>query len=246
MEKSDISQPIKTILDGSNFVSWSQEMSSFLKGRKLWRYVTGTLAKPIKQKDEDDVKYSDRLEDWDSKNHQILTWIRNTTIPSIKIQFGRFETAKEVWDLLSTRYSITDVAHQYKLFETLRTLKQAPGQSINDFLALMHSIWDQLTLSEPQWENAKDAANFYEYRDKQRVMQFLMALEADYENLRGSLLHRETFPTLESVVAELLSEETRLGMLKSHKMEYIMPSVVLAVSNATTSTSSVSNKLDVV
>lgn len=53
------------------------------------------------------------------------------------------------------------------------------------------------------------------YRDKLRVMQFLMALHSDYEPVRASLLHRETFPKLESVVAELLPEETRLGILKN-------------------------------
>ncbi|MED6176647.1 hypothetical protein PIB30_090238, partial [Stylosanthes scabra] len=36
-----------------------------------------------------------RLEEWDSKNHQIITWFRNTSTPGIHLQFGRFETAKE-------------------------------------------------------------------------------------------------------------------------------------------------------
>ena len=103
MEKLDVIQPIKTILDGLNFAIWSQEMSSFLKGRRLWRIVTGSVLAPVQQKDEADNAYWERLEDWESKNHQILTWIRNTSIPSIKLQFARFDTAKEVWDLLNTR-----------------------------------------------------------------------------------------------------------------------------------------------
>ena len=70
-------------------------MSSFLKGRRLWRYVTGEITKPTKQGNEDETKFYERLEEWDSKNHQILTWIRNTTIPSIKLQFGQFETAQK-------------------------------------------------------------------------------------------------------------------------------------------------------
>lgn len=127
MEKLDVVQPMKTIMDGSNYVIWSQEMSSFLKGRRLWRYATGEIARPTKQKDQDEAKFYDQLEEWDSKNHQILTWIRNTTIPSIKFQFGRFETAHEVWDLLSSQYSITDIAHLYQLFEKLSHMKQSSG-----------------------------------------------------------------------------------------------------------------------
>ena len=102
-------------------------MSNFLKGRRLWRYATGEITKPTKQEDEDKTKFYERLEVWYSKNHQILTWIRNTTISSIKLQFGRFETAQEVWDLLSNRYSITDIAHQYQLFEELSHMKQSSG-----------------------------------------------------------------------------------------------------------------------
>ena len=85
MEKVDVVLPIKTILDGSNYVICSQEMSSFLKGRRLWQYVSGDIAKPTEQQNETDVAFFERLEDWDSKNHQILTWIRNTCVSSIKL-----------------------------------------------------------------------------------------------------------------------------------------------------------------
>ncbi|GMP89077.1 hypothetical protein CsSME_00040798 [Camellia sinensis var. sinensis] len=41
-----------------------------------------------------------------------------------------------------------------------------------------------------------------------------MALTLVFELVRASLLHRDPLPTLEQVVTELLSEETRLGILK--------------------------------
>ena len=57
MEKVDVVQPIKTILDGSNYAIWSQEMSNFLKERRLWLYVSGDIAKPTKQQNETDVVF---------------------------------------------------------------------------------------------------------------------------------------------------------------------------------------------
>ena len=107
----------------------------------------------------------ERLEDWDSKNHQILTWICNTSILSIKIQFARFDTAQNVWGLLAKRYSTTDIIHQYRLHEKLHTMRQLNGQPINDFLFQMQAIWDQLALAEPTWENAKDVVKHLTYRD---------------------------------------------------------------------------------
>ena len=76
----DIICPITIMLDGptSNH-AWYQNMTIFLKGRKLWRYVTGSIPKPVpnpKSKAtaaEDASKttvttddYDERLEEWES------------------------------------------------------------------------------------------------------------------------------------------------------------------------------------
>ena len=44
----DIIRPITIILDGlTNYHAWSQNMTVFLKGRKLWRYVTSSIPKLV-------------------------------------------------------------------------------------------------------------------------------------------------------------------------------------------------------
>ena len=88
MEKYDVSQHIHIILDGHNYVLWARVMCSFLKGRRLWRYITETIIQPIQKKDKDAENFVDRLKEWDSKNHQISIWFRNTSQPSIHLQFG--------------------------------------------------------------------------------------------------------------------------------------------------------------
>jgi hypothetical protein len=40
-------------------------------------------------------------------------------------------------------------------------------------------------------------------------MHFMMALRADFEATRASLLHRNPFPTLKATVTELMFEETQ-------------------------------------
>jgi hypothetical protein len=43
-----ITHPIIVILDGpASYHAWSQNMIVFLKGRRLWRYVTGDIPKPV-------------------------------------------------------------------------------------------------------------------------------------------------------------------------------------------------------
>jgi hypothetical protein len=92
---------------------WSQDMRSFLKGHCLWCYVTGEIQASVRSKDEDDTEFADRLKDWNCKNHQIITWFRHFTVSSIHQQFGRYENAKDVWNLLSRHYTTASLSHEY-------------------------------------------------------------------------------------------------------------------------------------
>ncbi|CAL5387066.1 unnamed protein product [Camellia sinensis] len=233
MDRHDASHPISVILNGSNYVLWAQAMSSFLKGKKLWRIVTGDVAKPVKDSATTETPvhtatYEDRLEEWDSKNYQIITWFRNTSITSISLQFGRFQLdsvttpAKDIWDFLKERYQTTGLAHQYQLQNQLHRMRQESTQSINDFLSQIYSVWDQLALSEPAWHDPEDAVLFTIHRNQQRLVQFLMALTSSFEPVRASLLHRHPLPTLEQAISELLSEETRLGTLQTHHVDSVL------------------------
>ena len=96
MPGDEISHPIHVIFYGDNFAQWSQAMRNYLKGCKLWLYVFGD--RPILEKvdKENDSAYAIRIEDWESANHQIITWFRNTSIPSMVDEFGNIDIAKEV------------------------------------------------------------------------------------------------------------------------------------------------------
>ena len=71
-------------------------MRSYLKGHKLWLYVYGNCPIPEKEDKEADSTYAIRIEDWECANHQIITWFRNTSIPSIVDEFDNINIAKEV------------------------------------------------------------------------------------------------------------------------------------------------------
>lgn len=115
MEKNDVLRPYYHYTYGTNSIMWAHQMRNCLIGRKLWRIVMGDITQPIKnmpKKDvtnsdtskliendagqnpmEDDAKFIERLEDWNSKNHQIITWLDNTSILAIHTQFDAFDTA---------------------------------------------------------------------------------------------------------------------------------------------------------
>ena len=99
----------------------------------LWQYCTGAITIPVKGASEEDVAFISRMIEWDSHNHMILTWIRNTSISSISNMLGSFDDAKLAWDMSVERYSTTHGSMKYQLVVELHQLRQELGQSINDY-----------------------------------------------------------------------------------------------------------------
>ena len=119
MPGNEISRPIYVIFNGDNFAQWSQAMHSYLKGCKLWLYVSSDNPIAERVDKETDSAYAIRIEDWESAYHHIITWFRNTSILSIVDEFGNIDIAKEVWDLLVTRYAGPSGARNFKLTREL-------------------------------------------------------------------------------------------------------------------------------
>ena len=130
MPGDEISHPILVIFNGDNFVQWSQAMRSYLKGHKLWIYVSGDRPIPEQVDKKTNSAYAIRIEDWESANHQIITCFCNTSISSIVDEFDNIDIAKEFWDLLVTRYDGPSGARNFKLTRELYQIRQEPGERI--------------------------------------------------------------------------------------------------------------------
>ena len=113
----DIICPITIMLDGPiSYHAWMQNMTIFLKGSKLWRYVIGSIPKPVPKPiskatvAEDAFKtavtvddYEERLEEWESIQSKIFSWFINTSIPSIHNLLPRLKTVETAWKFLANR-----------------------------------------------------------------------------------------------------------------------------------------------
>lgn len=70
--------------------------------------------------------------------------------------------------------------------------------SIQEFYSVMSNIWDQLALTESA--ALREFELYIARREKQCLVQFLMALRNDFEGLRRTILHRSPLPSVDSVV----------------------------------------------
>ena len=189
MAGDEISCLIHVIFNGDNFAQCFQAMCSYLKGRKLWLYVSGDLPIPEQVDKETDSAYAISIEDWESANHQIITSFRNTSIPSIVDEFDNINIAKEVWDLLVTRYVGPSGARNFKLTCELYQILQEPGERIIVYHSRLKSIWDQLIASELVLSNSVDTKLVYVYYEQGRLFQFLMGVRDEFESARSHILH---------------------------------------------------------
>ena len=205
----EISHPIHVIFNGDNFAQWSQAMHNYLKGCKLWLYVSGDRPIPEQVDKETDYAYAIRIEDWESSNHQIITWFQNIFIPSIVDEFSNIDIAKEVWDLLVTRYARPSGARSFKLTK-LYQIRQESSERITVYHNWLKSIWDQLIASEPVLSNSANTKLVYVHREQGRLFQFLMGLRDEFELARSHILHQDPLPTVSQAIHKLVDNETHL------------------------------------
>ncbi|KAJ9543849.1 hypothetical protein OSB04_023556 [Centaurea solstitialis] len=196
-------------------------------GRNAWprsdRITVGYLEDPLLQAIEirsvapeklekkNDVDFAKRTNECDINNAKILGFINVSTTAEINQQFLGYTTAKELWDFLANRYTSTSLSHQYQLWTTFQNKRQLPDQSVSSYISEMQAIRDQLNLGAPQIHD-ETARKFQAYFSQLHLITILMGLTDKFENVCASLLHIHPLPTLEDVITELLSEETRLQL----------------------------------
>jgi hypothetical protein len=73
---------------------------------------------------------------------------------------------------------------------------------------MIDPAWDQLALTEST--KLKACGAYIDHKEQQRLVQFVTAFHNDFKRLRGSILYRSPFFSVDSVVSELLAEEIHL------------------------------------
>lgn len=105
-------------LDGMNFVFLRQSMARGLSVKNKLPLVDGSLVIPTP--DGDRAVYAKYVR----ANDLVLQWILNSVSPEIKKALRHFQTAKEVWAKLITRYECSDLSKIFQLEKSLTNIVQ--------------------------------------------------------------------------------------------------------------------------
>ncbi|KAK4602149.1 hypothetical protein RGQ29_011274 [Quercus rubra] len=161
-------------------------MTIFLKGRKLWRYVTGSIPKLVPTLKSKAIAVEDASK---------------TTITA-----DDYEERLEEWE--TNRYNCNnDSSLDFYIELKIYQMRQETGQSIFDFYSQTSTMWEQLSVTDPPLVCSKNIELFVKYQDRRKFMHFMMGLREDFEPTSASLLSRSPTPSLDAAVKELISEE---------------------------------------
>ena len=86
--------------DGSNWTFWKTRIIPYLKGSRLWPYISGSMPKPAAT----DV---DKLAKWEEVDSQALSMILMNIVPNVQAGLD-YSSAKAAWDGLTGCYAQVD------------------------------------------------------------------------------------------------------------------------------------------
>ena len=131
-------------------------MRSYLKGHKLWLYVSGDRPIPEQVDKETDSSYAIQIEDWESANYQIITWFVIHLFNPLSMSLATLILSKKFGTYFVTQYVGLSGACNFKLTCELYHIRQEPIERITVYHRRLKSIWDQLIAFEPVLSNYVD------------------------------------------------------------------------------------------
>ncbi|GJY96081.1 retrovirus-related pol polyprotein from transposon TNT 1-94 [Tanacetum coccineum] len=118
-------------LKGDNYGEWSRSFRTAIRARKKFGFIDGTIERPG-EKDKD-------IEDWWTINSLLVSWIRNTFEPSLRSTISHVEIAKDLWDDIKDRFSISNGPRIQQLKSDLAGCRQK-GMTIKQEEEKVHTF----------------------------------------------------------------------------------------------------------
>nr|KYP63417.1 hypothetical protein KK1_017986 [Cajanus cajan] len=191
-------------LNGKNYLKWSQLIRTILKGKGKINHLTG--AGP---KEGDPI-----FKAWDEEDALIITWLWNSMNTEISDTIMFLSTTKEIWDAIEQTYSKDkDVAQVYDV--KVKTLATKQGnKSVTEYANQLKSLWMELDHYRAiKTKCADDVAVLKEFIEQDRVYDFLVGLNPEFDQVRIQILGKSELPSFNEVVAIVRSEESRRNLM---------------------------------
>ncbi|XP_010468697.1 PREDICTED: uncharacterized protein LOC104748804 [Camelina sativa] len=196
-----ISHPL---LKGMNYEEWACGLKTALCSSKKFGFLDGSITRP--------AEGSRDLEDWWTIQALLVSWIRMTIDSSLCSNISHRNVAKDLWDHLKKRFSVTNGPRVQQLKAELACCKQQ-GLAIEAYYGKLNRIWDSMANHRPLrlCKCGKCECNLMalqeQDREEDKVHEFLAGLDDGFQTVRSSLVSRIPIQPMEEVYNVVRQEE---------------------------------------
>ncbi|XP_022030833.1 uncharacterized protein LOC110931759 [Helianthus annuus] len=159
----------------------------------------------------------------------VISWILNTLSHEIRGSVIYYATAQQLWNDLSERFGQSNGARLYQLQKSLGEISQS-NSDIASYFTKLKSVWDELgVLNLLPSCTCGVSQDFAKREEDQRLFQFLMGLNSNYDNVRRTILMMKPIPSIRQAYAQLVQDEKQREIHAS--TQFVSESAAMNVSN---------------
>lgn len=203
-------------LTGDNYHAWALKMRRALATKNKFKFVDGSIEVPR----EEDLNFAA----WERCNNLVHSWIVNSTAPSVAESIVFIENAIDVWNDLKDRYMRGDRIRVAQLQQEIANLKQG-NRKVTEYFIELRGLWEELEQYRPMPQcncpipcSCVAIRNVKTFKLEDRVIQFLIGLNDEYQSVASQILLMEPMPMINKVFSMIMQQE--------RKTQYAIPSSV--------------------
>lgn len=182
------------LLDGNNYSVWIIAMNTSLEAKNKLKFLDGSIVKS----DINDPYYKI----WCRCNSMIKSWLLNSVSKKIYTSILYIKHASDIWKDLHTRFHKSNLPRLYKLRHQIHSFRQG-SLDLSSYHTQTQALWEELSNIQALASTVED---LLAEKETNRVIDFLMGLNENYESIRSRILVKKTLPSL-SEVYNLLDQE---------------------------------------
>ncbi|XP_016462681.1 uncharacterized protein LOC107785817 [Nicotiana tabacum] len=183
-----------------NYSVWSRAMRIQLLGKNKLGLIDGTL----KIEDfEEDLGHQ-----WDRCNAIVLGWIMSSVSKELLTGIVYAKDAYHIWEDLRERFDKVNASRVYQLHKEIATLYQGTN-SVSVYFTKLKELWDEYESMTPPSCDCRRSKDFNKHLHRQKLMQFLMGLNENYEQARSQILMTNPTPSVSKAYSMIIERESQ-------------------------------------
>ncbi|VFQ68379.1 unnamed protein product [Cuscuta campestris] len=190
---------ISTKFEGEGFGSWQKSIKIALSAKNKLDFVYGRIEKPNND--------PARLSAWQRCNDMVTSWILNVLSKAIGDSVLYADTVVDLWNELEDRFGQSNGTRLYQLQKNVCSIAQG-NSDIASYYTKLKFCWDELGMVSNLPRCTCGAAQaMVKHEQDQKLIQFLMGLNSEYNTIRGNILVMRPLPSVAVAYGMLIQEE---------------------------------------